>query len=407
MKTQTMNRSLTRHWRGWSRCLLLAITMVSVFAGACHATSYVFTNIADSSGIFAPSTGVVSGIGNGFLSINNFGVVAFASGLDDGGRGVFKGSGGALTPIALTSGPVFSGLAGASINEAGTVAFLGGLDAGGSGVFTGNGGPTTPIALSSEPTFSSFGSAVINDAGTVAFVANVDFGGTGIFSRNGASTNTIALESGPIFSSIGFNISLNSTGTVAFRAILDSGGDGVFSGNGGPVTTIALDAFPTGITPSINDAGTVAYAADSTSTVATRILTGSGGPPSLFASNIGPFNAFGIHPVINNRGTMAFVASLDSGGEGLFIGTDPLAERVILTSEPLFGSTLASIIPGFDQSPGIIDLNDYGQIAFHYQLADGRQGIAVATPIPEPSLAALMLLGMGVLWRFKVRRANG
>ena len=65
----------------------------------------------------------------------------------------------------------------------------------------------------------------------------------------------------------------------------------------------------------------------------------------------------------------------------------------LLVNEPLFGSTLRSLTPrATHESPGNIDMNDAGQIAFHYQLADGRQGIAVATPVPEPTAASLMLI---------------
>ena len=397
MKTQNMNRSHARRSSGRSRYLLLAMTIASVLAGTGHATSYVFTNIADSNGIFAPTTSNFSGIGTGFLSMNNFGVVAFSTGLDDGGRGVFKGSGGAITPIALSSGPVFSGLNGASLNDAGTVAFSAGFDTGGSGVFTGNGGPTTTIATTSEG-FTVFGIPMMNNTGRVAFGAGLG-GNSGLFLRGNGPAATVALESGPIFSSLS-GYAINSSGTVAFHAALESGAIGVFTGNGGPITTIGIAQTPGGIGPSINDSGMVAFSVDPIGadlSVAAQILIGNGGPIVTYVSNAGPFSAFGIYPIINNFGLVAFLGGLDSTGQaGIFTGPDATTDKVILTGETLFGSTLTSLASSGVEHPGIIDLNDSGQIAFHYQLADGRQGIAVGTPIPEPEIAIALLMGAAV-----------
>ena len=391
---------------------MLVIAIASVVARTSHAASYVFTNIADSSGIFAPSTPLVSGIGNGFLSINNFGVVAFSSQLDNGGNGVFRGSGVAITPIALSNDPVFSGVYGGSINDSGNVAFVGNLDSGGSGIFTGSGGATTPVALTSDG-FTGFGAPRMNNAGRIAFIGGVAPGNLGLFLRGGGPAARVALESEPIFSSLA-DFSINSSGTVAFFAALESGSTGVFTGNGGAITTITLGSFPGG-TPSINDAGTVAFGLDSTSTVATRILTGNGGGVSTYVSNAGPYNSFGVYPSINSSGKVAFLAGLDVVDfvvrDGLFTGPDPVADKVIIMNEPLFGSTLVAFDGANTQSPGNIDGNDQGQVAFHYKLADGRQGIAVATPVPEPSVATFLFVAVVSLplfgrWRIQQRSTS-
>ena len=70
---------------------------------------------------------------------------------------------------------------------------------------------------------------------------------------------------------------------------------------------------------------------------------------------------------------MAFFANEQSGGEGVFVelsgGASPVA--VIETGDALFGS----IVTGLDL--GRFALNDRDQLAFHYDLQDGRSGVAI------------------------------
>ena len=78
---------------------------------------------------------------------------------------------------------------------------------------------------------------------------------------------------------------------------------------------------------------------------------------------------------INIRGDVAFFATETVGTDGIFVeltgGSN--AVTVIETGDTLFGSTVVAL------SMGRFSFNDRGQIAFHYQLADGRSGIAVAS----------------------------
>jgi hypothetical protein len=62
-----------------------------------------------------------------------------------------------------------------------------------------------------------------------------------------------------------------------------------------------------------------------------------------------------------------------------------------MTGDALFGSTVTSLNIGSQA------LNDLNQFAFSYQLADGREGIAVASNVPEPGSALLLLLGASSL----------
>jgi hypothetical protein len=78
--------------------------------------------------------------------------------------------------------------------------------------------------------------------------------------------------------------------------------------------------------------------------------------------------------IADDTGTVAFVASLDGAGGGIFTGPDPVLHEVIAAGDPLFGSTVTFV------SLSTENLNDNGELAFSYVLADGLRGVAVAKP---------------------------
>jgi hypothetical protein len=154
----------------------------------------------------------------------------------------------------------------------------------------------------------------------------------------------------------------------------------------------------------VNDAGEVVFLNAASNT----LYRGSGGAPQVVADANGHLSGFaGIGPPfppeteytarfgINNAGTIAFHAGLDSGGNGIFATPGTGAFPVIQPGNPLFGSTLRAAEFG--------DINERGQIAFYYSLADGPVGIAVATPVPEPSGAALVIVALSAL-AVRIRR---
>ena len=124
------------------------------------------------------------------------------------------------------------------------------------------------------------------------------------------------------------------------------------------------------------------------------IYSGNGGALTTIADLSGPFSYLGdfnsLQPSINVSGMVAFTAGLDAGGGGLFIGDGTATNEVIGTGDSLFGSTLT----GLSISP--TGFNDAGQVAFHFQLANGTTGIAIATPVPEPSSSLLLMLAFGL-----------
>jgi hypothetical protein len=231
----------------------------------------------------------------------------------------------------------------------------------GASLFTGTGAVpnvTTTIADTSGPFNRVFVSPSIDAGGTVAFLATLDAGGSAIVTGTGAVPNvttTIADSSGPL-NTLGPSPSINAGGTVLFDAVLDGGGvQGLFTGTG---------AVPNVITP--------------------------------IADTSGPFLNFGSTYAINAGGTVAFFATTDTGNDGIFTGPDPVAHKVLETGDPLFGDTVAFVDI---YSEG---LNDAGQIAFFFELANGTRGMARADPepqqaVPEPSTLPLLCIALGAL----------
>ncbi len=363
--------------------------MIFAATAAAAKAEYTFTLIADSTGPFSefdfPSP-----------SLNAVGTVAFHANLDNGRQGIFTGSGGPVTTV-FTTLPFPDGLGYPSINAAGTVAFVADQRTGpGERILAGNGGPVVTIADTAGQ-FRNFGggySTSINTAGTVAFSAGLDTGPAGIFSSIGGVISPILVNSVSLGSD-GF-FTMNDSGTIAFRR---GNGTAVAKLDHGLLTPIADSSGPFnyfGAAPSINAAGSVAFVAgvNGIDGGVFGIYTGDGGPLTTIADLSGPFNYVGDfnfpQPSINGSGTVAFLGGLDSGGGGIFIGDGTTTSQILDARAPLFGSTLT----GLSISP--TSLNDAGQVAFYYRLANGTTGIAVATPVPEPASFSLLALSLGL-----------
>src|ERR687898_1422601 len=89
------------------------------------------------------------------------------------------------------------------------------------------------------------------------------------------------------------------------------------------------------------------------------------GTPTVVADTTGAFAFFGFRPPsINNDGEVAFHATLDDGTSGIFVGPDPVADRVISTGDTLDGSTVQNLT--FCEE----GLSDSGELAFVATLED-------------------------------------
>lgn len=374
--------------------LLAAVLAVAAPAAGRAQVPYTFTTVA-LSGTGSPFAGVFP------PSLNGSGVAAFGATLNAGGAGVFIGSGGTIQTIAQTGpnfsafnfppGPIVASISPAS-NSTAFYAVRTPANGGGIGIFSGNGGPQTPIAVTSGTSpFVNFGPAPgINPGGTVAF-HGIGTAGQGIFHGTGGALTTIA-QTGPVFSNFNDAVSINGFNAVSFGAGLTAGGSGIFRGTGpSAITPIAL----TGTTflgfrgpTDVNGSGRVAFVAD-LAAGGSGVFTGDGGAIATIAATGAAFTSFDPFVSINSAGGVTFAATLLAGGKGIFTGSDPVANRVIRTGDVLDGSTVFTL--GY--AAGAV--TDMGQIAFAAQLANGRQGIYIATPVPEPA-GVLFLAGAGL-----------
>jgi dienelactone hydrolase len=364
--------------------------------------SYRLTTIADTTNFatfeFSP-TGVPLATAP---AINDAGQVAFWGATASLDAGIFVGKSDSLAPIANTTGEFsFLGV-GPSINNRGSVAFLGGLDSGDAGYFTSDGATITRIADSSGPfnfqripTLDNlFGEPVINDSSTVAFRADLDEGGKGILTSTAGDIQTIA-DFNSKLTTFGIAPDLNERGTVVFSAgttpvpgAIDVDGQtvpiaelfqnaGIFTGQTDELTTIAdpsdgLILF--GSSPAINNQGTVAFIAVST-TGEVGVFTGNGGNLTTVADSAGLLSSFrGVD--INDAGRVAYLADFDTGGSGIFVGQ----QEVIATGDELLSSTVVDLNflnKGF---------NNRDSVAFWAKLADGRSGVFRADVTGQPKL---------------------
>ncbi|MEM7625609.1 MAG: choice-of-anchor tandem repeat NxxGxxAF-containing protein [Planctomycetota bacterium] len=272
---------------------------------------------------------------------------------------------------------------GVSVNASGVVAFraeLAGTSLGNgndTGVYTSDGTTTTKIVRDGDPTgipdvkftdvrfVPSF-----NDAGQAAF--EVGLGGSGatastneaVYVGNGTTTTQISRKgdtppegNGVFFDYIASTVNLNAHGDVAFLADLTgtSGGNsdnrGVYTGDGGALTKVARegDTAPDG--------------------------------NGVFAGNLG-------QPVINDDGQVAFSTFLSGTTGGttdnqalLFYDPTDGLEIVARKGDALAGSTITGL--GFatnlfrNTSNAGSGLNNADQVAFRFDLADGRSGIGL------------------------------
>ncbi len=356
--------------------VLAAVALLSVFAGPAHAVGYTFTRVVDTAADgFRPFVGCAA--------MNDAGAIAFrGTRLATGAEGIHRANApGSLTTIAenpkkfdfLGNNP--------SINDLGVVSFAARLtaeDRAGikvQNILRGNGGKLTTIA-STDGRFADFVfDTTVSNSGEVAFGAQLDaeFGfDNGLFSGQGKATTTHYLASTSQFVGSSGRPSINNLDQIAFTDRVDVSFDpGVFVTEGAGFKTIMAPATHFFLdTPQLNDAGTAAFQSDLFDNAGRQflaIVTGNGGPLATVVDNRGPFASFGS-PSVNNNDDVAFEGELDSvvipAPEGIFVGPDPVADRVIGTGDILDGDVVTDVRMCQE------GLNDSGQLAFTAQLRD-------------------------------------
>jgi len=361
------------------------------------APQYTFTKVADSvEDGFDPNS-------FGCAAINTPGDIAFKAGrlAPDGFNtipGVYRANAdGTLTTIAENPKRfAFIGF-NPSINDSGQVSFAARLDGGNKpdteAIFRGDGKKLTTIASTADQ-FNFFGfDTSINNRGEVAFAAELDEEfdfDEGLFSGSGSKkvgVTTHYLTSTSDFDGSDSRPSINNLGDIAFRESVDFE-SGIFVGREGDFIQIAASDPSIGLgVPILNDAGTAAFQRsftdEATQEFVEEIVTGNGGPLTTVADTRGEFAFFGFRPPsLNSEGDVAFLATLDDGTSGIFVGPDPINDRVIATGDTLDGSTVQNIT--FCEE----GLSDSGELAFVAQLEDPDtpEGfrVAVFRATPEP-----------------------
>ena len=342
--------------------------------------------------------------GNGTLSnftfdqgfdFNSLGQVSFLSRVENtaGGRnddwGIFRSDGGGIIEIAREGSPgpgtdeQFRSLIGFSnfpMNNNGQVAFF---------------------ATSESPieNFTILQDSIFVGDGTAPATA-IERVGDPIIGRN----ETIGSLAGP-------PSGINDQGDVLFSAEISniSLSDGLFRSNGNGVTAIVIegDATPDGgetfdliNDASINDAGQVLFRSTLSTENSHGIFLGDGNSPLESIAQTGEaapdgngvFARFDFgfpeSVALNNNGDVAFAASLTSTSAGtgdtlgiFFEGENGLIQ-IARTGDAMLGSTIERLRIGGSSAPRFraqSGLNDFGQVAFSFRLADGRDGIAIAS----------------------------
>lgn len=371
------------------------------------AAEYTYTNIADDTGTFESF---------GTPRINNFGQVSFSAHHDGIANGVYRSDGTTITTIADSTGPVKIFGADTDINDAGQVAYTGTSSFAVEGVFRGSGGAVTTIADTSGSLGHIDPTIRMNNAGLVAFVAAGE-GSTAagfVLTGSGGTLNVIGGSDFTLQSSSIYGAEINNPGTVSF------GKSHVVLGPGFPPSVIgimasievsdgATGAVVTDLNGPYEGFSTRAPINDAGHMIFTAVPDGSGGTTSQIAL----FDGTGFQTLVdtadgqfttitqtelNAADHFAFFGTATGNLNGIFTGPDALADRVVIEGQSLFGSTLT----GTQFALG--GMNDVGQIVFRYGLADGRTGIAIATPVPEPvSAIGLASASFGLMLRRRRR----
>jgi hypothetical protein len=371
------------------------------------ATQYEFTRVADSAADgFDPFS-------FGCAAINSPGDIAFKAGRpapdENTIPGVYRANAdGTLTTIAENPRRFVTIGFNPSINDSGQVSFAARLDGGNKpdteAIFRGDGSKKLTTIASTADEFNFFGfDTSISNSGEVAFKAELDeefdfveglFSGSG-GKKSGVTTHylnstDVTLDGQPVrFGGNDSRPSINNVGDIAFQESIQPNFDsGIFVGREGTFHTIAApdpNVF-VGV-PVLNDAGTAAFYRsffDEANQVFVEqiVRVDADGTLTVLADTRGEFGSFGFRPPsLNNQGEVAFLATLDDGTTGIFVGPDPVADRVIATGDTLDGETVTSLT--FCEE----GLNDSGQLAFTAFFEDPetfetRVAVYRATPVP-------------------------
>jgi uncharacterized repeat protein (TIGR01451 family) len=325
----------------------------------------------------------------GVPALNNDGLVAFrAVFVDDSLPAIMTATaGGPPTTLTTSADEDFSSFGDPVIADSGVVAFRAFLSGGGSAIYqAGGGGPLDPVQRP-DAVYGGFGDPSVSRGGRLSFRASLFDGEeeaiVGGF-LSGGGLFTITSDADGFFAGYGQNTATGDLDSqVAFVASESTGGSGVYlsnmDGDGGVITQIVdgnqFDALNQYV--SIDNQGRVAFLGFPVGGGAGIFVGRNGSALTTIATTGDVFDEFGVEdgdgtPSINDAGVVAFYARLVGGGAGIFTGPDPVLHKVIRLGDPLLDSTVVQLVFG--------GMNNAGQIVFLADLADERRVIVLATP---------------------------
>ena len=297
-------------------------------------------------------------------------------------------------------------------------------------------GDVAPGTTDSFGHFSGVDTARINAAGQVAFTHDLATGGpasNGVVYRHtpGSGLTLLARDaapapgtSGEFFSGVGFfSPRINSSGQVAYLGELSTGDNVLYvdttlvardNAAAPGLTGLALNnvgGAPTGGRVELNDAGTVLFvsglegpgvtpANDSVVYLGSNPIARTGAASPISGATFAAFSTGDL--ALNDLGRFALIAQFAGGG------ISPLNDRALLfwdgtawhliarEGDPLAGSLIARL--------GEFELNDAGQVLFWANLSDGRDGLFLTAPIPEPAMVWSFLAGLAMLGLHAARK---
>jgi hypothetical protein len=365
----------------------LLVAVCSFGLSPAVAATYVFTRIAESDEPSFRDVGPATAFDGG-VAISDGGVVAFGSGACGGG--IFAGAGGgpaaalACTDALRSAGiAVPSGVAPA-IDAAGTVAFFALVDSGGAAegeptTQKGTNAPSGPDQRGAIATVAGGSISVVTGAagrvlpvtpsiraGAVVLVGERP--DPGVFVQDARGVNLVARGSAS-------RVALGPGGVTAFVGPRREDGSSlsVFRVDGGQLSLLA-DGIDVSAELAVDEAGRVAFA----TAAGVFVADGQNVWRVAGSTTFDGFEPSGIG--VDAGGRIAFIARLSPAGmgRGIFVGPDPVLDRVIAAGDPLAGSVVVDLVLAPSRS---IAMNAAGQLAFVARLADGRTAVFRADPV--------------------------